>query len=244
MPARSIRVAHLMLASSSNRALSSSTTATCLPLRAARTRCLMTSLSFDVRYSVILIARTLGSSDASRRNRSTLCWNDSNGWCTIRCFASRIAWKMLPSVKQVDRRHRRVRLVAQLGDVERGDLHQVALAEHALGLEHVGLLVEPELGREPAAQGRLHRPVDLQPDHRSELALAQLDLDHLEQVLGLFLVALGDRVAGDPEHASTPRSPCRGTAGRGCSRSRRRDRRTCATCRAGRTAACRPTTAP
>ena len=43
MPARSMRDAHLMFASSSKRALSSSTTATCLPFCAARTRCLMTS---------------------------------------------------------------------------------------------------------------------------------------------------------------------------------------------------------
>src|SRR5678816_3534828 len=57
MPARSMRVAHLMLASSSNRALSSRTTATCLPLRAARTRCLMTSLSFDVIKHLVRAAR-------------------------------------------------------------------------------------------------------------------------------------------------------------------------------------------
>ena len=31
---------------------------------------------------------------------------------------------------------RRVRRVAQLGNVERRDLHEVALAEHAVGLEH------------------------------------------------------------------------------------------------------------
>jgi hypothetical protein len=53
MPARSMRLAQRMLASSSKRALSSSTTATCLPPSAAAIRCLMTCESRDVRYSVL-----------------------------------------------------------------------------------------------------------------------------------------------------------------------------------------------
>ena len=46
---------------------------------------------------------------------------------------------------------------------------------------------------------RVDALADLEPDDRRELALAQLDLDHRQQVVGLLLVALGDRVAGHPE---------------------------------------------
>jgi hypothetical protein len=60
-----------MFALSSKRALSSTTTATCLPFWAALIRCSMTFVWADVRYSVILMARTFGSSLASRRKRST-----------------------------------------------------------------------------------------------------------------------------------------------------------------------------
>ena len=102
--------------------------------------------------------------------------------------------------QEVDRLRGRVRLIAKLWDIEQRDLHQVALAEHALGFEHVDHLVEAELGGEPAAQRRLHGLVDLEAHDRRELAIAQLDLDHLEQIVGLFFVALGDRVARDAEH--------------------------------------------
>ena len=50
MPASSMRAAQRMFAASSKRAFSSTTTATCLPLRAARTRLSMTLVSLDVRY--------------------------------------------------------------------------------------------------------------------------------------------------------------------------------------------------
>ena len=59
-----------MLAASSKRALSSTSTATCLPLRAAWIRESRITPA-EVRYRVILMASTLGSSAAVRRKRST-----------------------------------------------------------------------------------------------------------------------------------------------------------------------------
>ena len=53
--------------------------------------------------------------------------------------------------------------------------------ENGYCLEHVDHLVEPELRREPAAEHRLHVAIDLQPYDRRELAVTQLDLDHLHR---------------------------------------------------------------
>src|SRR3546814_5102712 len=60
-PASCKRSARRMLASSSNRARSSITTVTSLPLRAAAIRCSIRVASPPVRYKVCLIASTLGS---------------------------------------------------------------------------------------------------------------------------------------------------------------------------------------
>ena len=77
MPASSSRLAHWMLAASSKRALISTTTATCLPLRDASIRSSTIRVLAEVRYRVILIASTLGSRLASRTKRSTDVPNDS-----------------------------------------------------------------------------------------------------------------------------------------------------------------------
>ena len=76
-PARSSALAQLMLASSSKRAFSSTRAATCTPRSAARMRLRTMGLSPEVRYSVILIVSTRGSSAASRTNASTEVANDS-----------------------------------------------------------------------------------------------------------------------------------------------------------------------
>ena len=89
--------------------------------------------------------------------------------------------------------------VVQRGQVERRDLHQVAQAEQPLALEHVLALVEAELGGEHAAMHRIDAVADLEAHDRRELALAQLGLDHRDQVVGVLLVALGVGVAGDAE---------------------------------------------
>jgi hypothetical protein len=60
-----------MLALSSKRAFSSTSAATCLPPSAARIRDFTMGLSPDVRYSVILMASTCGSTDAWRTSSPT-----------------------------------------------------------------------------------------------------------------------------------------------------------------------------
>ena len=60
-----------MLASSSKRALSSTSTATCLPRSAARMSAFTIGLSPEVRYSVCLMASTWGSTAAWRMKACT-----------------------------------------------------------------------------------------------------------------------------------------------------------------------------
>src|SRR5262245_43646047 len=106
--------------------------------------------------------------------------------------------------EEVDRLRGCVRRVAELGHIGRRDLHEVSLPEHALGLGPVGTVVETELRGEAAAQLRLHVARDLEAHDRCELALAQLDLDHLEEVVGssssCSVIAL--RVTRNSAHAS------------------------------------------
>ena len=60
-----------MLRASSKRALSSTRATTCLPISAALISAATMGLSPEVRYSVSLIASTLGSRAAWRMNSST-----------------------------------------------------------------------------------------------------------------------------------------------------------------------------
>src|SRR5580658_6521493 len=71
-----------ILASSSPRALISTTTTTCLPASAASISASTISESPLVRYSVCLIASTLGSAAAEVTSRCTLAANESYGRCT------------------------------------------------------------------------------------------------------------------------------------------------------------------
>ncbi len=66
-----------MLASSSNRAVTSTSTATCLPRSAARTSAATIGLSPEVRYRHCLMASTWGSSAASLSSSSTDAENES-----------------------------------------------------------------------------------------------------------------------------------------------------------------------
>ena len=80
-----------MFAFSSNRALISTTTTTCLPASAAS---ISASTIGDwplVRYSVCLIASTLGSAAASSTSRCTVVVNESSGWCTSTSRSSRVS---------------------------------------------------------------------------------------------------------------------------------------------------------
>ena len=81
-----------MFASSSKRALISTSTTTCLPCSAARIRSRTIGESPEVRYNVILMVSTSGSSAACAMNRSIDAPNDSYGWWT-RMSPCRIAAK-------------------------------------------------------------------------------------------------------------------------------------------------------
>jgi hypothetical protein len=107
-----------------------------------------------------------------------------------------------------------VRRILQVRPVERGQLHQVAALHESVHLEHVGGLVEPQLGGQHALVYRRHARTDFEPDRRCELAIAKLRLDDLEQVVGLLLVALHDGIARHPNRSQ------RSISSSGSSRSR------------------------
>ena len=87
-PTSSRRAAQLRFASSSKRAISSTTTVTSFPLRAASMRISISSESVPVRYTVCLMAMTFGSS-AVVRMKSITGRKDWNGWCSrTSCFFS------------------------------------------------------------------------------------------------------------------------------------------------------------
>src|SRR5215469_5293666 len=90
-PASSSLWAHAMLASSSPLALISTTTTTCLPASAALMSASTISESPLVRYSVCLIASTLGSAAAETTRRWTLAVNESYGKCTSTSRSFRVA---------------------------------------------------------------------------------------------------------------------------------------------------------
>ena len=71
-----------MLARSSNLALISTTTTTCLPASAASMSASTIGESPLVRYRVCLMASTRGSAAAATTSRSTVAVNESYGWCT------------------------------------------------------------------------------------------------------------------------------------------------------------------
>ena len=97
-----------MLRSSSKRACTSTRQTVCLPCSAARISAGTMGESPLVRYTVCLIARTLGSSTACSTNRSTLVRKSSYGWCT-RMSPARIAAKMSRFSPSSGRRRGRVR---------------------------------------------------------------------------------------------------------------------------------------
>ena len=108
-------------------------------------------------------------------------------------------WKMLRELQERWRRQRVMHRIVQRREVETGDLHQVAHAQHGRDLGHVLVLVQAKLGGEHAAMQRLHALHDREAHDRGELAIAQLGLDHRHQVIFLVLVVLGVGVARDAE---------------------------------------------
>ena len=120
-PARSSALAQAMLACSSKRAFTSTSTATCTPRSAARMRLRTMGLSPDVRYSVILMVRTRGSSDAWRDELL-----DRRGEALVGVVHEHVALAqhredalvVLGGHGQAGLRDRRPRLVLQVGAVE------------------------------------------------------------------------------------------------------------------------------
>ena len=83
-----------MLASSSKRAMSSTTTVTSLPARAASMSVCMITESVPVRYTVCLIATTCGSLAASRMKSITGA-KDWNGRCSRMSCLRRVSKRSL-----------------------------------------------------------------------------------------------------------------------------------------------------
>src|SRR6266851_7150635 len=95
---------------------------------------------------------------------------------------------------------RPMRRIVQSGDLERGQLHQIAhRQDSAVDLEDVGPLVESEFGCDHPTVHRVHSLHHFESHDRREAPVAQLSLDEREQVVGVFFVALGIGVARDAE---------------------------------------------
>ena len=100
--------------------------------------------------------------------------------------------------------HRLEGIIVQLGNIDCDQLEQVAHRQHiAPGVEHIFVLVQPQLGSQHSPTGLVHIALDLQPNNRCEAPLTQLRLDHRQQVISMFFIALGVRIARDPEHIDT-----------------------------------------
>ena len=150
------------------------------------------AVSPDVRYSVSLIASTLGSSAAASRKCSIDAVNESNGWWTSRSRSRITANIDLCGSRSSAGTDARERRVPQVGDVERGDRHEVAEVEQRPGVLHVvlgergefgGLLVAQFLEQQ-RPQMRRHRVLHFEPHDFAEPPLEHLLLDHLQQVFG------------------------------------------------------------
>ncbi len=89
--------------------------------------------------------------------------------------------------------------VVQRRILDRHQFHQVAQHQHPVDVEYVLAFVKPQLEGEHPAMRRLHPFAYFEADDGSEAPVAQLRLDHREQVVGFLLVALGVGVAGDAE---------------------------------------------
>jgi hypothetical protein len=68
--------------------------------------------------------------------------------------------------------------------------------------------VQVKLICKSASMSGRHAVVHFQPHHRGKAALAQLLVDHVEQIVGLFLVAREVGVARDAEGIDGQRPPC------------------------------------
>ena len=111
------------------------------------------------------------------------------------------------------RRHRDERRIVQLGDVDRGQFHQVAQLEQRAHFVHVAVgerrvrrqAVVAQLVQQQRARLLGHAGLDLDAHHFAEATPEHLLLDRREQVIRLFgRRQLDVRVARDPEGVPVP----------------------------------------
>ena len=187
-----------MLRRSSNRAFSSTRQTLCLPSSIASISAGTSGVSSLVRYTVAFSAITSGSPAAVRTNASKLEANESYGWWT-RMSAFAISEKIVlgPAANR-GWRDRHPGLILQLGPVEARELHRVREVEQPV--DEIDLVVlDAEAPLQPVEHHRRDRRRHLDPDDVAEPPSAQLQLDCLEQVVGLVR-DLEVGVAGEPEH--------------------------------------------
>ena len=178
------------------------------------------ALSPLVRYTVVFIAITSGSAAAARTNASKLEANDSYGWWTRTSPRADLGEQVARPSRAEARAGRtgaRARTSARAGRAARaGEVGEVERPG-----DRVDLVVrDAEPCCEPLEHRARHRARDLEPHDVAEAAPAQLQLDRLEQVVGLVR-DLEVGVARDAEAArSTISIP--GKSRRGSARSRSR----------------------
>src|ERR1044072_7394498 len=201
-PTSSRRAAQLRFASSSKRAMSSTTTVTSFPLRAASTRISISSESVPVRYTVCLMAITFGSFAVVRMNSIT-GRNDWKGWCSRTSFFFRFSKRSpWPSERRVAGRARHAGLERRV--LERGLVHLVGHLAQAIEVHRAVDPVQVRLLQRELLQQEVHHVLravvgDLEAHGVAEVPVQELALERGVQVLDLLLVDEEVGVARHPE---------------------------------------------
>ena len=155
-----------------------------------------------VRYSVILMDRTSGSSAACSMNRWTDPVNDSYGWWTSRSPA-----RMAANTSGSSRRRsaggaaagRAATDGAGDGATSRSAMVVSSRRSSMPEISYTSRRLQAEALLEQRPGGPGHRPLDLQADDLAEAAPAQLLLDGQQQVVRLVLLDRDVGVARHPE---------------------------------------------
>ena len=191
-----------MLASSSKRALISTSTTTCLPRSAARIRFWTigrvarrpVQRLLD-RQDVGIVGRLRDEPLDGRRERLVRVVDEQVARPDLREQVDRLAVLVR---RQPRRDDRRVGRRLEVGAVEVDELPQGGEVEHPGDLVHVVVEHADALAQDPS--GHLgHRPLDLEPDRLAEAAAPDLLLDREQEVVGLVLLDRDVGVAGDAE---------------------------------------------
>ena len=142
---------------------------------------------------------TFGSRAAARTNASKLVAKDSYGWWTQHVATPDLVEEVTLARKPREPRRGDARrsVVLQLRPVELDDLVQVGQVEQPEDLVHL-VVAERERRLQPLEHRARHRASDLDADDVPEAAAAELELDRLQQVVGLVR-QLEVGIARDPE---------------------------------------------